>query len=133
MQVMLENSATKDLPKKKKKLASSKNNLRAKKDLEANLRRFCARETAARKISKRCFWNPLKRPLEPIRNKALVTVAGSFQEKHAPGAFGEAVPTGAHSERSPMEGRHRQIPHRSTTITNRAQAIRNRKANLCAT
>ena len=28
----------------------------------------------------------------------------------------EAVPTGSHSERSPMEGRHRQVPHRSTTI-----------------
>ena len=32
--------------KKKKKLASSKNNLRAKKDLEANLRRFCAQAIA---------------------------------------------------------------------------------------
>ena len=30
----------------KKKLASSKNNLRAKKDLEANLRRFCAQAIA---------------------------------------------------------------------------------------
>ena len=37
-------------------------------------------------------------------------------EKHARGAFGEAVLTGSHSERSPMEGRHRQVPHRSTTI-----------------
>ena len=33
-----------------------------------------------------------KRPLEPIKNKALVTVAGSLQEKHARGADGEAVP-----------------------------------------
>ena len=32
------------------------------------------------------------RPLEPIKNKALVTVAGSLQEKHARGADGEAVP-----------------------------------------
>ena len=32
--------------KKKKKLASSKNNLRAKKDFEANLRRFCAQAIA---------------------------------------------------------------------------------------
>ena len=32
------------------------------------------------------------RPLEPSKNKALVTVAGSLQEKHARGAYGEAVP-----------------------------------------
>ena len=32
------------------------------------------------------------RPLEPIKNKALVTVAGSLQEKHVRGADGEAVP-----------------------------------------
>ena len=37
-------------------------------------------ETAAWKIPKRCFWNPLKKPLEPIKNNALVTVAGSLQE-----------------------------------------------------
>ena len=37
-------------------------------------------ETAAWKISKRCFWNPLKRPLEPIKNNALVTVHNLLQQ-----------------------------------------------------
>ena len=37
-------------------------------------------ETAAWKIPKRCFWNPLKRPLEPIKNNALVTVHNLLQQ-----------------------------------------------------